>query len=351
MLALILVTCLGAAATARTTGRSRPGQDAEPPTAPATPTISPSLEAANGDVLEADVVGARIRRLAELAEQAADANSQVTFRLAAANLILRHQIEPALTQFALGILPDDATRQMSPLCQAAMDLLSTAGKLLDSVGPDVEDGQWVEPARRAWRTLRVVAEGVLALSNSDPSDAAIQRRRSIRSELAILLEHPDDRIKAVATLLDIRLRSPIEDPQGPLRRLPLALDPLLSDPLPHGLFLRLERCRLVAESGAHAAAIAVLVQLEERCHDWFDGARREVAARTTALVRIQVLETWAAALASDGAAASEVQWCRAQIDAVRRTHFPPDADAPVLRFRHVIPLLVEVPDPAVTPAP
>lgn len=331
------------------TGASR--QDAASRQTPATGARTPILEPPQDDMVAPEVAAARVDRLRELAERAADVQSRVTLRLACANLILSAQIEPPLTRYLLRIAPADAAGELAPSCDAALQVLNEAEELIDSLTPAEREQAWVDESRHVLRTLRIVADGARALALAEQLSLTARERGEVRAMIAILMEHADEHVKAVATLLDLGLRTPDDDRQRLLRRLPMALEPPLSAQLPHGFFLRLERCRLVAERGAHATAVAMLLQLEERSHQWFDDDRQEVAAGTAALVRLQVLEAWNASLDSAGGTESERQWCQSQADQLRSTLDSSDAGWTVLRLRRVIPLLAEIPAEAASGLP
>jgi hypothetical protein len=113
--------------------------------------------------------------------------------------------------------------------------------------------------------------------------------------------------------------------------------------MPYAFFARLLRCRLIAARGGPATALALLMQIEERCDEWFTGDKeREEAVRAARLVRIQILVDWHDSLDSSGSA-SERQWCVERIKVLVDEHFG-DNNGPVLRLTPAIPLLAQPPE-------
>jgi len=111
---------------------------------------------------------------------------------------------------------------------------------------------------------------------------------------------------------------------------------------------RVFRCRLLCRQGddqaerGFAAASALLLQLEERAHEWFaDPTRRRDAIRACALERLDVTRRWRQALGVQ-ADTAQLDWLdqaeRRNLDA----HFHPDTPSTVLRMELAIPMLTAV---------
>ena len=118
--------------------------------------------------------------------------------------------------------------------------------------------------------------------------------------------------------------------------------------MPYAFFSRLLRCRLLADQGGWAVALTLLMQVEERCNDWFsDDIDRDRALRTCALVRIQILGVWRERLPSD-TAEDERKWCDDRISRLRGERFGDD-DTTVLRLSPAVPVLAIPPEVGAAP--
>jgi hypothetical protein len=175
---------------------------------------------------------------------------------------------------------------------------------------------------------------LLAGTESDPNKAA----RRAASRVSVLLEDSNPQVVASAALWYASLRGREADREAALS----VLDVPLSDPrpqaMPHAFFTRLLRCRLLAEQGGYAAALALLMQIEEQCERWFvEESDRANARRAAIWVEIEVLGAWYDRL-SDPAQSVERQWCAERMAALSADGFG-SGPATVLRLTLAVPLL------------
>ncbi len=146
------------------------------------------------------------------------------------------------------------------------------------------------------------------LGGNSRSDAA----RVAASGLSPLRENPDPAISAAAGLWQAVLRSNEDDKRAALAILGTATAEPKPGTLPYEFFGKLLRCRLIAERGSPAAALALLLQIEERCDGWFKGDARFQAVRTCAAVRMRILRLWSDRLKPEGND-DDRRWCDEQI--------------------------------------
>jgi hypothetical protein len=267
--------------------------------------------------------------------------------LAAANFILARRIEPAATRYLLQI-PERADRTALASAVAEADpLLEEAAAAVKQLEPSDElKAERIEELERTLRTLEAFARALGAIAASAPSsepttpdeDELHRVRRKAAAGLAPSLEDTRPLVVAAATLWQSVLYGLTDELDRAMRLLPLTSKTFGRATAGTELFVRLQRCRYVARQGGYAAAIALLLGLEEQCVDAFAGdARKDEAVRAVALVRIQTLEQWEQALPTESE--TERTWCRQTAAAACREHFADEADRAVLRLEAVIPVI------------
>jgi hypothetical protein len=179
------------------------------------------------------------------------------------------------------------------------------------------------------------------LLSGDAPDAVRETRRAA-SRLSPLLEGSDIAVAKAAALWQAALRSREADPAPALSVLDMALADPPARSQPYGFFARLLRCRLIATRGGSAAAIGLLLQIEERCREWFkDGPERDAAIRTVQLVRIELMAGWHKELAS-AHRETERQWCADQIAILVAERFN-EGSATVSRLAPAVPIIAPAP--------
>ena len=284
-------------------------------------------------------IASRVDELAAQAERVDDRMKRADLLAAAVNLILAHQVEPYCSRRLLQLQSDDdvvdkaesqsafdRADELIARAKTARQEWSAQQTLKDrdpatskrnglSPGPALRSG----PAEVGQRleTLQAFASGLRAylLPGSNES-------RRAASGLAPLIEDRNRAVSAAATLWQACLRSSDSEPDRALS----VLAPPLANPapgsMPYAFFARLLRCRLIAERGGEGkddhgpsptAALALLMQIEERCDEWLaDAVQRDNAMRAAQLVRLQILADWSERLALKGRVA-ERKWCMDRI--------------------------------------
>lgn len=310
--------------------------------------------------------------------------------LAAANVILAYQIEPACSRRLLRLSDEDSAVQGGDLVAAfdrADALIDRAGALLteaedrapetaktgDAEGDDISETDAEaeaddDPKRvvanesqelsRRLKTLEAFSAGLRAylLSGDDRESSGGGRRAA--SLLSPLLEDEDRSVAAAATLWQACLRGDDADIPRALSSLDLALRRPAEEALPYAFFSRLERCRLIAKQGGRAVALALLMQIEDRCEEWLEeDTQAEQAARTAQFVQIQVLADWYERALSDSnkndtgndptpVSDDERKWCVDRIDTMKSDRFKEETTN-LFRLSAAIPIITEaaVPSP------
>ncbi len=297
------------------------------------------------DTAYARSIATRVEELAAQASRADDLTKRVDLLAASANLALAHQIEPACTHRLLQFHSDEEVFEEAALRSAldrADELITQAQNTLRKVD-DVDDlpEGWSAQSGRRLETLDIFAVGLRAYLLPGAGDEAVRSVRRAVSRLAPLLEDQSPAVTAAANLWQACLKSRYSDPARALS----VLGPALADPprgsMPYAFFARLERCRLIAKRGGPAAALALLMQIEEHCDDWLtDDTARDDAMRTAQLVEIQVLTDWHDRLGVPEHSA-ERQWCADRIKALLADHFAEDSKT-VLRLTSAIPIIADI---------
>ena len=307
----------------------------------------------NDDAAYIHFVTERVTRSVEQAEVEQTRGLQAKHLLAAANLILAFELEPVCSQRLLRIPVDPDEIDESRI----RDALDRADELLARAETAVRVGNEADPlAESATRvqehaqSLRAFSGALRAYLRAGRDNKGVEEIRQAASLLSRLMEQDDPRVVAAATFWQALLRSLEDDPDRALSVLELVLTDPPPDSMPYAFFSRLLRCRLIAQRGGVAAALALLLQLEERCLDWFsDDDERAAAIRVIQLERIHLMTDWREPLPTADAAAKR-SWCRKRAVALTKEAFADPGDT-VLRLTPAIPTLVEpLKPPAQLPA-
>ncbi|MFQ5414439.1 MAG: hypothetical protein ACE5E6_08270 [Phycisphaerae bacterium] len=363
--------------------------------APAIPTVrlAPVDGFATESAYLADITR-RAERFTAIAATSEHNAARARLHLAAANVLLAKYVEPTCTRWLLGIIADDTTADAGPngseadpdatganaqgnsaaganVAGANVADTSTTGtrkpaahtadaNLIDIMGrvhnalasatrhldaapaggrTDVAEQKTLAQSRD---TLEAFAAAVAALLAASADERDNARLRRAASAVSGLLEDSDPAVAAAAALYQAALRSEAGDLERALNTLDLALAPPPRGAMPLAFFARLYRCRLIARRGGHAVALALLYQMEERCHEWFVGdARQADALRTVTVVELGVLRDWHDRL-KPGADSAERAWCAETMSRLisrRLTDHPPT----VLRLVNAVPIVVPPP--------
>lgn len=274
----------------------------------------------------------------------------VQYELAAANLILARATEPFVSRWLLGLGdPED-----EPALRAA---LAEARERLDQVTEWLEGGAEVGSEQQgAYRsdleTLRSFSTALNAVWSADDGPEALKARRLGAVHLAVLLEHERKDVASAALLWQAVLYQQMDRSDRAFRLLPLATKPIDPEAQTFQLLARLLRCRLVANRGGYAVACSLLLQLEERIHEWLErDPARDDAIHAAMLVRRQILEHWRDSL-DPQAKADEIDWCANAIERLGTTATAEGREVRVLRLGQTVPLIAPLPEttPATAPA-
>jgi len=301
-------------------------------------------------------VASRVAELQQQAGEATDAARKTGFILAAANLILAEQLEPPCSRKFLQL--DTPLQGEDAVVAAALDradallVEAEAYLLAEQKDPMEEDAPPTDQAKELSRiavTLKAFAQALRTyLVMEADSDSSRDARRAA-SGLSILLEDDNSQIAAGAAFWQACLRAMEPDPTPALDILDRAIVELPTDAPRFGFFSRLLRCRLVAARGGPAAALALLMQVEERADGWFKAdPDRTDALRSCVWLRLRVLQDWHDRLDATSHA-DERAWCRSRIDTLRAQRFSDASGVTVLRLNQAIPIIARPPGPNATP--
>ena len=295
-------------------------------------------------------MSARAHELAEQAKAAAAPEQQAMLRLSAVNLILAHEIEPDCSRRFYGLPSGTPVEDTAAALDRADVMLKDVGAQLTSMEGDDPAPEWLASARDRHSVLSGFAVGLREyLLPADPSDAA-RGARQAASALAVLLEDGREPVAAAAALWHAALRARERGDFDTLSLLPLPLSQPKRPSLPYGFFSRMLRCRLVAERGGHATALALLTQMEERIDEWFGAeVERNDARRALAWLQLEALRAWHGVL-SDGRDSEARDWVARRAETLTRERFA-EGPAALMRISPAIPLIAlpSAPPPPQTP--
>jgi hypothetical protein len=345
----LLFATLIAAEPARATLQSADttGPTPEPivaPTPPALPAVSlPNIaEFSSDETFAADVE----RRMADLlAPPSADQpkTARVENLLSAANLLLAERIEPLCSRRVLGL--EEPADAWPAVLDRAEGLLAESQNLIAQFGEQDELGEgWLVAAQRNLETLSAFSTGLRAFLFPADGEEGTRERQLGASALSPLLEHPNPAVREAATLWQAHLRLALGDIDRASALLPAALSDAESQRQPYAFYVRLLRSRLASERGWATAAMALQVQIEQRCHKWFNEQDlRDRASRTAQYEQIRTLRTWHDRL-DPRTQAEQRAWCVEQMQSLIDTNFKTPATT-VLRLTRAVPILAEAPAP------
>lgn len=339
---------LGFASALTVTFAAQPPAAEAPPITEPTTVATPQLASIPGSDNGASkrTTDESIAQLIERTATATVAVDKVQLALAAANLILAEGIEPACSRAILQLDDSETDASLKGALGQAGNLLATAKATLDRT--DAAEGgadEWRPQAAHRLDTLQAFHAGLSAYL-LPAKDTRTARRAA--SRLSPLLEDADRSVAAAATFWQACLRSLDPDSSRAMSVLDLALSDVRPGDLPYAFFARLLRCRLVAREGGHAAAIALLIQMEDRCDDWFaEETDRGDAVRTIHLTRSHVLKAWGKRLENTDDQPAR-QWIDDHLQRIANESFR-EGENTVLRLRPVIPVIAAIPTPAPEP--
>lgn len=263
--------------------------------------------------------------------------------LAAANQILAFLLEPVCSRKILGlpINPDEfaETRIGAELARVNSLLETVEDSFEHNIFKTLPPTESVRRAQENLRNLRAFYGALHAYLLAGQDEEGTREARRAASRLSPLMEQDDPRVVAAATLWQALLRSLEDDPDRALSVLDLALVDPQPESMPHAFFSRVLRCRLIGRRGGEAAALALLLQLEERCHDWLtDDGERAAAIRVIQWERIRLMTHWREQPPT-AKATPERRWCHSRAAVLMKEVFVDRGDT-LFRLTPAIPILV-----------
>lgn len=297
-------------------------------------------------------IAAETEALAEEAHLSKEPAQRVRLSLATANIVLARQLEPFCSRKLLGLDPyiDGLDEELlRRALQLADSMIADATELLK---PTEEEGDapeaWRVSSRQNAKTLGAFATAlrIYLVPEEGPEHARAARRAA--SGLSSLLEDDRPPVAAAAMLWQASLRSREEDLSRAMSALSLALTTPRAGTITHAFFSRMLRCRLVARRGSPAAAITLLMQLEDRCEDWMVTEKsRQAGIRALQLVQVQVLSAWHDQLSPETKVA-ERAWCAERISILSEDGFSDDGRTVFRLLAAIPPGIVDKKKPAPT---
>lgn len=295
-------------------------------------------------------------------DEASTDEQRIAAALESANWILARQIEPAASRlFWEHPLPDDPEHILDLVGEAKAQLAIAAEWEGKAKVDTAEDGDLLGESHQIRLTLHAFADAIEVHFSGDdkasengppPADPSpIQRATALRraaSGLAIATEDAAPEVVAAAIFWQALLLEKAGRRDRVMTLLPRPLTAPPGDGRRWGFLARVFRCRMLCRYGddhadrGFAAASALLLQLEERAHEWFaDPTRRRDAIRACALERLDITRRWSRA---PGSQSDTVQsdWLEQAERRILDTHFGPDTPPTMLRLELAVPMLMAV---------
>ncbi len=285
------------------------------------------------------------RQIAELTRRASSARerpAQVPLLLSLANLRLARQTEPDVTRLVLGDTSGTARQRVVRVANLAQAEIRQALRLLAEAEKSSPPNKAAARQRARWKQtaeqLSVLAACVVGFGDKAGATAALER-------LAPLMKSKQPDLVSATKLLEVMLLRTAGQVD---KALTLTQSPVTRPGhLPHGFFVRLLHCHLLADRGHHAIATILALQMDVQCEEWFDKSRLPEARRAVGLLRIDLARRWADRLQRDRLDEHAARR-RAVARQVRDELFGRE-DATVYRLILTVPVLIEPPPPP--PAP
>jgi hypothetical protein len=288
--------------------------------------------------------------LSEQASNAVEATKKVELQLAAVNVLLSEYLEPPCTRHFYGLETRTSAGQLSADFAFVDRMIAETEEWLgDDSGLKELPEDWLPQATAKLEALRAFAQGLRAYLEVPEEQGRLPDPRDAASRLSRLLESEDRNVVAAATLWHAILRSRGGNAARGIEVLEYALTDLPHLALRYAFFARLLRCRLLAADGKHSTALALLLQVEERCYDWFPKPEeRELAINAAAFLQLRILQDWYARLAPEQYP-EEREWCADRMISIISDRFRENS-TPLLRLQQAIPIIAEAPESAVMPS-
>ncbi len=190
--------------------------------------------------------------------------------------------------------------ELNGITHKAFFHLDAADRLLDEVESKNKDADTVELRRRS-ELLRAFGRAFSALSESADPEESRQRLIDACGELAPYVDDDNKQVAESAKLWQVIAYRRA----GKTDRALQVARPVLSPPATPsiGLYLRIERCRALAEKGDYVGAISLSARITSRVESWFEG--KDESIRTAVMGMVKELQSdlyreWAERLRADG---------------------------------------------------
>jgi hypothetical protein len=288
--------------------------------------------------------------LSEKAKNAAEATKKVELQLAAVNVLLSEYLEPPCSRRLYGLEAKVSAEQLSSQFALVDRMITeTAEWLGEASGFEGLTEDWLPQTTAKLEALKAFDQALRAYLKVPKDEEQQQDPRDAASRLSRLLESEDRNVVAAATLWHAILRSRGGNARRGIEVLDYALTDLPHLTLRYAFFARLLRCQFLAADGKHSTALALLLQVEERCFDWFaKPEERELAINATAYIQLRILQDWHARLAPEQYP-EEREWCADRMISIISDRFREDS-TPLLRLRQAIPTIAETPESVAMPS-
>ena len=275
------------------------------------------------------------------AQAAASPRVRAQLGLAWANVLLGDQAGETATALLLGYATDEQTRYLHALAEKAIKAVESVGEWLDQAGEKASDEELdaLDALYDHADALTGLAH-IMAAATGPRGPAGQGAVRAAALELAAALESENTKITTAARLWHGVALARVGSHEAALT----AIDVSTARPKENalGLFAWIARCRVLAERGSEAVAIAITLRLEERCEDWFrDEARQAEARRTLMLSRARIASAWARRL--EGAGNADAAKRIAALAEKALTAAADEEDPTLLRLERAVPALVDPP--------
>ncbi len=262
--------------------------------------------------------------------------------LARANDLLARQTEPAVSRWFLDLtLPGD-NEQVLENVRRAQALLTESRT--DTDRPGTADGT----RRDDIEALEAFARAMESVFAAGEGDAEVAERDLASIRLAVLLEDDRADVATAARLWRAALLRRLDRHDRILALLPEPLAGLSAEGRRFDFYARLLRARSIADLGGYAAACTLLLQVEDKCDEWFAATPDAADARRAAMaVRCRVLRLWADSL-DPATHQEERDWCLRAIERARAAACPGAETCPVLPLEMAVPVLARSSAPLTT---
>jgi hypothetical protein len=288
--------------------------------------------------------------LSEKARNSAEATKRVELQLAAVNVLLSEYLEPPCTRRLYGLEAKVSAEQLSSQFALVDRMITETEEWLgEASGLEGLPEDWMPQTTAKLEALKAFDQGLRAYLEVAEENGAQEDPREAASRLSRLLESEDRNVVAAAALWHAILRSRGGNASRGIEVLDYALTDLPHLTLRYAFFARLLRCQLLAADGKHSTALALLLQVEERCFDWFaKPEERELAINAAAYSQLRILQDWYARLAPEQYP-EEREWCVDRMISIITDRFRQDS-TPLLRLQQAVPTIAETPESVTMPS-